>query len=88
MGIFNQRLVEATGAPLAVCINDCRIDCGQGASELAPVCFRVGCAFAEMRWGSLSDQYRSVAETPDRPEAADQQATQGSCLNDTAARSA
>ncbi|MEK6300656.1 MAG: hypothetical protein AABO41_08050 [Acidobacteriota bacterium] len=49
----NQRAVEATGAPLAVCLNDCWIDYGQGASELAPVCFQVGCAFAEMRWGSL-----------------------------------
>ncbi|MFY9609800.1 MAG: hypothetical protein WAU45_14425 [Blastocatellia bacterium] len=50
--MMDQRTVEATGAPLAVCINDCRLDCGQGASELAPVCFQVGCAFAEMRWGS------------------------------------
>ena len=50
--MVNQRIVEATGAPLAVCINDCRIDYGQGASELAPVCFQVGCAFASMRWGS------------------------------------
>jgi hypothetical protein len=52
---MNQRIVEASGAPLAVCINDCRIDYGQGASELAPVCFKVGCAFAEMRWGSAID---------------------------------
>jgi hypothetical protein len=53
MSMTNQRTVEATGEPLAVCINDCRIDYGQGASELAPVCFQVGCAFAEMRWGRL-----------------------------------
>jgi hypothetical protein len=50
--MMDQRTLEATGAPLAVCINDCRLDCGQSASELAPVCFQVGCAFAEMRWGS------------------------------------
>jgi hypothetical protein len=42
------------GAPLAVCVNDCQLDYGQPASELAPVCFQVGCAFAEMRWGSSS----------------------------------
>jgi hypothetical protein len=53
--MMNQRTVEALGAPLAVCINDCQIDCGQEASELALVCFKVGCAFAEMRWGSLLD---------------------------------
>jgi hypothetical protein len=53
--MMNQRTVEASGAPLAVCINDCQIDCGQEASELAPVCFQVGCAFAGMRWGSLID---------------------------------
>lgn len=52
MGMMYQRTEEATGAPLAVCVNDCRLDCGQGASELAPVCFQVGCAFAERRWGS------------------------------------
>lgn len=52
MEIINQRTEEGTGAPLAVCLNDCRLDSGQCASELAPVCFQVGCAFAEMRWGS------------------------------------
>ncbi|HWO02427.1 MAG TPA: hypothetical protein VNS63_24490 [Blastocatellia bacterium] len=67
MGIIDQRTVEATGAPLAVCINDCRIDSGQGASELAPVCFRVACAFAEMRWGSLSDKVRAVEESRPTP---------------------
>ncbi len=41
---------ELPGTPLAVCINDCAIDHGQSHSELAPVCFRLGCAFAEMRW--------------------------------------
>ena len=53
--MMNQRTVEALGAPLAVCLNDCQIDCGQEASELALVCFKAGCAFAAMRWGSLID---------------------------------
>jgi len=44
------------GAPLAVCVNDCQLDYGQPYSELAPVCFQVGCAFAEMRWGTSSDK--------------------------------
>lgn len=39
------------GAPLAVCVNDCELDYGQSHSELMKVCFRLGCAFAEMRWG-------------------------------------
>ncbi|HKP85784.1 MAG TPA: hypothetical protein VJZ26_06795 [Blastocatellia bacterium] len=43
---------EPIGAPLAVCVNDCAIDHGQKPSELAPICFRLGCAFAEMRWRS------------------------------------
>ena len=50
--MMNQRIVEPSGAPLAVCVNDCQIDCGQEATELALVCFKVGCAFAGMRWGS------------------------------------
>jgi hypothetical protein len=41
---------EPLGTPLAVCVNDCAIDHGQSHSELAPICYRVGCAFAEMRW--------------------------------------
>ena len=43
---------EFNNAPLAVCINDCQLDFGQSPSDLAPICFRVHCAFAEMRWGS------------------------------------
>jgi len=39
------------GIPLVVCVNDCMLDCGQPASELMPICFRVQCAFAVMRWG-------------------------------------
>lgn len=40
------------GGPLAVCINDCQLDYGQPRSELVGICFQLGCAFAEMRWGS------------------------------------
>ena len=39
-------------APLAVCVSDCQIDCGQPAAELMKLCFQVNCAFAEMRWHS------------------------------------
>ena len=39
------------GQPLAVCVNDCPIDLGQPAAELRRICFSLGCAFAEMRWG-------------------------------------
>ena len=47
-----QRESEAgDGTALAVCINDCQLDYGQAGSELSPICFRVRCAFAEMRWG-------------------------------------
>jgi len=46
---------EPDGAPLAVCVNDCQLDYGQPRSQLAPVCFRVGCAFAEMRWGTRTE---------------------------------
>jgi hypothetical protein len=48
--IIDRLDVEDQGAPLAVCINDCAIDHGQAHSELAPMCFRLGCAFAELRW--------------------------------------
>lgn len=44
---------EPDGAPLMVCINDCALDHGQPYSELAPVCFRLGCAFAEARWQTV-----------------------------------
>ena len=40
------------GAPLKVCVYDCALDQGQPYSELAPLCFRLGCAFAEARWGT------------------------------------
>ncbi|MEN3334431.1 MAG: hypothetical protein V7641_3796 [Blastocatellia bacterium] len=41
------------GAPLTVCANDCALDYGQSYQELAPVCFRLGCAFAEARWRNV-----------------------------------
>ena len=87
--MMNQRTVEASGAPLAVCVNDCRIDRGQGASELAPVCFQAGCAFAGMRWGSLIDA--NALCTMGKLGAGGQREAHpgyGSCLNETAARSA
>jgi len=43
---------ESNGQPLGVCINDCEIDYGQPHSELATTCFKLGCAFAAMRWGN------------------------------------
>lgn len=49
-------ITEPDGSPLAVCINDCEIDYGQPGFELAKVCFRLGCAFAEMRWGNPVEQ--------------------------------
>jgi hypothetical protein len=49
--INHASIEELPGTPLAVCINDCAIDHGQSPSELAPMCYRLGCAFAEMRWG-------------------------------------
>ena len=64
MGMMDQRTEGATGAPLAVCVNDCRLDCGQDASELAPVCFQVGCAFADMRWGSRAAAVVCLPEEP------------------------
>ena len=41
------------GAPLTVCVSDCALDYGQPYNELAPVCFRLGCAFAEARWRNV-----------------------------------
>ena len=46
-----------------VCINDCALDHGQPAEELAPVCFKLGCAFAEMRWKSFVDKSEGVSIT-------------------------
>jgi hypothetical protein len=50
------------GSPLAVCINDCQLDYGQPSSELAPICFGVHCAFAEMRWGRSAALTFGVAQ--------------------------
>jgi hypothetical protein len=49
------------GAPLKVCANDCALDDGQPYSELAPVCFRFGCAFAEARWGRMLETNNDLA---------------------------
>jgi hypothetical protein len=49
-----QTTESSDGGPLAVCINDCQLDYGQPSSQLVGICFEVGCAFAEMRWGSAA----------------------------------
>ncbi|HWP45197.1 MAG TPA: hypothetical protein VNO14_18285 [Blastocatellia bacterium] len=60
------KAIESFGAPLAICLNDCEIDYGQPAAELQMVCFRLRCAFAEMRWGSNTygppEQAASIAQ--------------------------
>lgn len=50
--IEQSKSAESFGAPLAICINDCEIDYGQSYAELQRICFRLRCAFAEMRWGN------------------------------------
>jgi hypothetical protein len=50
--LSQERANDLDGTPLAVCISDCQIDCGQPAPELMRLCFQVSCAFAEMRWGT------------------------------------
>lgn len=55
---------ESDGTPLAVCINDCEIDRGHSYSELARICFQVGCAFAEMRWGKVTGKSREFKILP------------------------
>jgi hypothetical protein len=47
---------DLTGAPLAVCINDCELDHGQHPLDLVVLCFKVHCAFAEMRWGDAVER--------------------------------
>ena len=49
------------GAPLTVCVNDCALDYGQPYNELAPVCFRLGCAFAEARWRGVLANNADIA---------------------------
>lgn len=53
------------GAPLAVCLNDCDLDYGQPCGELASICFRVGCAFAGMRWGISAASEGVTMNSPD-----------------------
>jgi hypothetical protein len=52
---------EYAGRPLMVCLNDCALDHGQPSAELAPVCFKLGCAFAEMRWKSSVEKSDEMA---------------------------
>jgi len=53
--------------PLAVCINDCQLDYGQPNSQLARICFQVGCAFAEMRWGiSQEAAIKTILSDPEK----------------------
>lgn len=54
-------LIAPEGAPLMVCVNDCALDHGQPYSELAPVCFRLGCAFAEARWRGVLAKNADIA---------------------------
>jgi hypothetical protein len=44
-----------SGAPLAVCVNDCQLDHGQNPLDLVVLCFKVRCAFARMRWADAID---------------------------------
>ena len=55
---------ELDGTPLAVCINDCEIDRGHSYSDLARICFQVGCAFAEMRWGKTTGKNQGFKILP------------------------
>jgi hypothetical protein len=50
------KVEEAESGPLAVCVYDCDLDFGQPEEELIKLCFRVNCAFAEMRWGQDDDK--------------------------------
>jgi hypothetical protein len=49
------------GTPLKVCVYDCALDHGQPYHELAPVCFRLGCAFAEARWRTMLTKNNDLA---------------------------
>jgi len=54
--MFQGNTGDSDGAPLAVCVNDCELDRGQHPIELAVLCFKVRCAFAEMRWGEAIER--------------------------------
>jgi len=54
-------LAAPEGAPLTVCVNDCALDHGQPYRELAPVCFRLRCAFAEARWHGVLAKNADIA---------------------------
>lgn len=55
--------LQKEGKPLAVCINDCQVDCGQPQSELRRLCFQLNCAFAKLRWGA-SEAYQAAPVGP------------------------
>ena len=57
------RCGPVNGSPLGVCINDCEIDYGQPFVDLVHICFSLGCAFAEMRWGKIEES--EPANTPE-----------------------
>ena len=57
-------------APLAVCVSDCQIDCGQPSAELMNLCFQVHCAFAEMRWQVPAPATAPAPPAPARATAA------------------
>ncbi len=52
--------LQVEGVPLVVCVFDCQLDQGQPKEELAQVCFRVNCAFAERRWGTPETVIRQL----------------------------
>jgi hypothetical protein len=58
--MFMDRSVDSDGSPLAVCINDCELDHGQSPRELVALCFRVHCAFAQMRWCDFLEKNADV----------------------------
>ena len=58
---------QSDGSPLAVCVYDCDLDYGQPGEELAPICFRVCCAFAAMRWGNSTEGFSGPPPYTIRP---------------------
>jgi hypothetical protein len=68
--LSQERAIDLEGTPLAVCISDCQIDCGQPSAELMKLCFQVSCAFAEMRWGTQTPPLtRTAASHQGAPKA-------------------
>jgi hypothetical protein len=65
--LSQERGTDLDGAPLAVCVSDCQIDCGQPFPELMIICFQVSCAFAEMRWGTQTPRLTKSAASHQNP---------------------